>query len=53
MNNWDQTTFHSVTSQGIPADEVLTICDEVEDTSLPHLFLRVLWRRPEFHLSGR
>ena len=31
MNNWDQTTFHSVTSQGIPAQVMLTICDYVEE----------------------
>jgi hypothetical protein len=44
MNTCDETPVHSVTSQGIPAEEVLTLCDEVEDTSLPPLFLRVHWR---------
>ena len=44
MKPCDETTFHFVTSQSIPAEEVLKICDAVEDTSLPPLFLRVLWR---------
>jgi hypothetical protein len=31
MKTCDETTVHSVTSQGIPAEEVLTICDEVKE----------------------
>jgi hypothetical protein len=30
MKTCDETTDHSVTSQGVPAEETLTISDEVE-----------------------